>query len=131
MSIDTAWKCLSVEDFIGKCNWENISIQKIARPQKSLASWQCLSTQYFFELNNWTGVIISDDIEQQDLIKQEVAFDLTLTTSNFWQYFNWSGKLDNILEKKVGEKVEKTIEDTEKIIAVVEEFTLNNLTQLF
>lgn len=136
MSIDAAWKCLSVEDFISKCNWENLVSQlpnnsTAVKPQNLLLSWQCLTSQDFFSLNNWSGqVIYSDNLQQADFVEQAVVFDLTFNVEQFWQCFNWSGEF-NLTEKIDPVDPDKIIEDTEEIIAVAEEFTLNDLSQLF
>ena len=133
MSIGNAWQCLSVAEFIDQCNWENSSIKvsddfsKVTLKQ-SLAAWQCLTTQDFFILNNWSGqVIFSDNLEQADSIKQAVIFDVTSSNDRFWQCFNWTGKFDDVAEIVT----DKIIKDTEEIIAAAEEFTLNDLSQLF
>lgn len=133
MSIDAAWKCLSVEDFIGKCNWENLVPQVLndstaVKPQNLLLSWRCLTTQDFFSLNNWSGqVIYSDNLSQTNFVEQAVVFDLTLNVAQFWHCFTWSGEFNPT--PKI--EPDKIIEDTEEVIAAVEEFTLNNLSQLF
>ncbi|MEM8719152.1 MAG: hypothetical protein AAGE84_07560 [Cyanobacteria bacterium P01_G01_bin.39] len=135
MSIDAAWKCLTVKDFINQCNWENLppkssvsaSSQEI-KPQNLLESWQCITTQDFFGLNNWSGqVIFSEHLEQEAITKETFVCDFRYPTVQFWKCFNWLGS-PNITPEA---KVDKIINDTEEIIAEVEEFTLNNLSQLF
>ncbi|MEM9507188.1 MAG: hypothetical protein AAGA16_05795 [Cyanobacteria bacterium P01_E01_bin.35] len=135
MSSNVSWKCLPVKDFIAQCNWENISLKlpqlassNVIKPKSPLESWQCLTTQDFFGLNNWSGqVIFDDDQEQHELIKEAFVFDVTVPLAQFWQCFNWSG----ISEVTSEIKEERIIKETEEIIAEVEEFTLNNLSQLF
>lgn len=135
MSSNVSWKCLPVKDFIAQCNWENISSKlpelassNVIKPKSPLESWQCLRTQDFFSFNNWSGqVIFDDDQEQQELIKEAFVFDVTAPSAQFWQCFNWSG----IFEVASEIKEERIIKETEEIIAEVEEFTLNNLSQLF
>ncbi|MEM8674823.1 MAG: hypothetical protein AAGF83_13260 [Cyanobacteria bacterium P01_G01_bin.67] len=135
MSSNVSWKCLPVKDFIAQCNWENISLKlpqlassNVIKPKSPLESWQCLTTQDFFSFNNWSGqVIFDDDQEQHELIKEAFVFDVTVPLAQFWQCFNWSG----ISEVTSEIKEERIIKETEEIIAEVEEFTLNNLSQLF
>ena len=52
---------------------------------------------------------------------------LRLPTAEFWQGFNWSGTLEVTPQPKV----DQIIQETEAIIAEVEEFTLKDLSQLF
>lgn len=136
MSLNTAWKCLLVEDFVSKCNWDNLPLQKpelpfLNRPKKALTSWQSLLAEDFFSLNNWSGQTTYannlEDVAQQDLVEPSIVFDLTLTTEQFWQCWNWSGKLNTFKTTEV----EETINQADKVIAAVDEFTLNNLSQLF
>lgn len=130
MSNDAAWQCLFVDEFISRCNWKNVLPQTSADSAiqlKSLASWQCLTAQNFFALNNWTGqVIFSDTFEQRELTKQTIIFDLTLVTRQFWQCFNWS-KNSSYIVNQADEAIENAIE----VAVAVEEFTLNDLSQLF
>ncbi len=132
MSIKTVWKCLSVEEFIGQCNWENISLAESAnsviQQQKSLVSWQCLTAQDFFSLNNWSGQrIFVNSSQQQDISKASLIFDLTSNPDQFWQCFNWTEQQNSSSE----ELIDDVIEEAQKLVNVVEEFTLNDLSQLF
>ncbi|MEM7590480.1 MAG: hypothetical protein AAF383_02975 [Cyanobacteria bacterium P01_A01_bin.83] len=135
MSIDVAWQCLTVKDFINQCNWENLSPKlsvsdslQVIKAQSLLESWQCITTQDFFGLNNWSGqVIFSDNLEQKVITKETFVCNFIYPTAKFWKCFNWLGSPAMASESKVDE----IIEDTAEIIAEVEEFTLNNLSQLF
>jgi hypothetical protein len=130
MTTIAPWQCLRVEEFVGQCNWSNLPPQtaakSIAQRRKSLESWQCLTAQDFFILSNWSGKAISaDDLVQSD--REEVAFSMTLAAEQFWQCFNWTGEQAAPSPKKI----EQVLEDAKEAIAEVEEFTLNNLSQLF
>ncbi len=132
MTIKTVWKCLSVEEFIGKCNWENISLAESAnsviQQQKSLISWQCLTAQDFFSLNNWSGQrIFVNSSQQQDISKASLIFDLTFDPARFWQCFNWTGQQNLSSDNRIDE----VIEEAQELVDAVEEFTLNDLSQLF
>ena len=131
MSIETAWKCLSVGEFISRCNWENItltSVNSVIQYRESLKFWQCLTSQYFFSHNNWSGQVVSVDSLQLPNISKEIAvFDVTLASDRFWQCFNWSGQ-QNISPI---DRQSQTIEAAEELIEAVEEFTLKDLSQLF
>jgi hypothetical protein len=127
------WQCLKVQEFVSQCNWENIapqtSAQSVALRRKSLESWQCLTTKDFFALNNWSGklgtVITADALEHS--AREEFAFDMTLASGQFWQCFNWLGEKAT----PAPQKIEQIFEQTKEAIAAVEEFTLNDLSQLF
>ncbi|NJK57338.1 MAG: hypothetical protein HC939_15695 [Pleurocapsa sp. SU_5_0] len=134
MSTIAAWQCLHVQEFISRCNWENTAISvsatsvSVGQSRKSLASWQCLTTQDFFALSNWSGKAISlDPVDDLDRLSRKVAFDITLPSGQFWQCFNWSGEK----ETPAPQKIEQILEQTKEAIAEVEEFTLNDLSQLF
>ena len=132
MSIKAAWQCLSVDDFISKCNWENIfqkpPANSVVPHQKSLKSWQCLTAQNFFRLNNWSGQNIVANLFELPGISHEIpVFDLTFTPDQFWQCFNWSKEHSPSL----AEKRDQAIEEAEEVIEAVEEFTLKDLSQLF
>lgn len=134
MSTIAAWQCLHVQEFISQCNWENTALPvsatsvSVGQNRKSLASWQCLTTQDFFALSNWSGKGISlDPVDDLDHLNRKVAFDITLPSSQFWQCFNWSGAK----ETPAPQKIEQILEQTKEAIAEVEEFTLNDLSQLF
>ena len=121
--MNTAWKCLSVAEFIDRCNWDSAPSSATARSrQESLANWQRLTTLEFFTLQNWSGRVVANG---STLV--EVVFSKTLENSRFWQCFNWSGER----EKPAPDRVESILEDTKVAIAAVEEFTLNDLSQLF
>lgn len=128
--MSSAWKCLPVQEFINQCNWENIpleaSAESIARLKQSLTNWQCLTSQDFFELNNWSGQVVFVDGLKQSGWSPKVL-DLTSRTERFWHCFNWLGDKETVAPQKV----EQILEDTEQAIAEVEEFTLNDLSQLF
>lgn len=130
MSTITPWQCLRVEEFVEQCNWNNLppqtSAKSLARRRQSLESWRCLTTEDFFALSNWSGKVISvDDLVQSEV--EQVAFSTTLATAKFWQCFNWTGEQ----AAPSPQKIEQILEDTKEAIAEVEEFTLNNLSQLF
>ncbi len=129
MSNDAAWQCLSVDEFINRCNWNvlpQISADS-AIQLKSLASWQCLTAQNFFALNNWTGqVILSNTFEQREITKQTIIFDLTLVTRQFWQCFNWSENSSHTVNQ-----ADEAIENAIGAVVAIEKFTLNDLSQLF
>ncbi len=131
MSNDTAWQCFSVDEFISQCNWNNVLPQASvhsATKSRFLASWQCLIAQDFFALNNWSGqVIFANTFEQHEVTKQTVSYDVTLALSQFWQCFDWSGKSPNYTVTKADRAIENAVE----VIVAVEEFTLNDLSQLF
>ncbi|PSB12079.1 hypothetical protein C7B62_03220 [Pleurocapsa sp. CCALA 161] len=134
MSTIAAWQCLYVQEFISQCNWENTALPasatsvSISQSRKSLASWQCLTTQDFFALSNWSGTRISlDPVDDLDHLSRKVVFDITLPSGQFWQCFNWSG----VKETPAPQKIEQILEQTKEAIAEVEEFTLNDLSQLF
>lgn len=119
--MNTAWKRLSVAEFIDRCNWDCApSSSKAIAERQSLANWQRLTTQKFFALQNWSGRVAGLTLAE------EVVFDLTRESRQFWQCFNWSGE-----KKLVPERVESILEDAQEAIAAVEEFTLNDLSQLF
>lgn|GEM_PF-6620863 len=126
--MSNAWKCLPVREFIGQCNWENVTqdFADVAQFQQSLSNWQCLTSRDFFWLNNWSGQVVFTDGLRQSGWQQQV-FDLTLKTEGFWDCFNWLGEKETLAPTKI----EQIIEHTEKAIAEVEEFTLNDLSQLF
>lgn len=123
MSTSTAWKCLSVTEFIDQCNWQGCLPKSKTNTVKQYTStsWQCLTTQEFFSLSNWDGRSLLADTSQVNV--QPVAFDLILPTEQFWQCFNWSG------EPQISQN--QVIEDVKDIVDAVEEFTLNDLSQLF
>jgi hypothetical protein len=130
MSTIAPWQCLRVQEFVEQCNWNNLppqtSAKSVAQRRKTLESWQCLTAQDFFALSNWSGKAISvDDLAQPD--REQVAFSTTLAATQFWQCFNWSGEQ----AAPSPQKIEQILEDTKQAIAEVEEFTLNNLSQLF
>lgn len=132
MNTTATWKCLSVKEFIGQCNWENKSIaasaDSRARLKNALAVWRCLKVADFFSLNNWTGKAVYADGEGE-IDRPQIVFSLTLPTSQIWQCFNWTGESDEI--NSTLNAIEETIQDTEEVIAAVERFTLNDLSQLF
>lgn len=124
------WKCLSVKEFASQCNWENIapttSVVAVAQLQKSLEDWHCLAIKDFFSLQNWSGQMPAGELESQT--RQIISvFDITASSERFWQCFNWSG------EKATPSpaKIEQILEETESALAEVEEFSLNDLSQLF
>jgi hypothetical protein len=126
----TAWQCLSVKEFISQCNWKNIALQastvSVAQRKNALTAWQCLRTEDFFALSNWSGkVVLVDGLEQST--REQVTFALTLGSTQFWQCFNWSGEKEILTPQKV----EQILEQTKEAVAAVEEFTLNDLSQLF
>ena len=116
----TAWKRLSVAEFVDRCNWDYVSSSQAIALERSLENWQRLTTQEFFALQNWSGQVVAGST-----LAKEVVFDLTLESRQFWQCFNWSGA------KVASERVESILEDAQEAIAAVEEFTLNDLSQLF
>lgn len=119
--MNTTWQCLSVKEFVDECNWNGVLPTTVSLPKlPDLASWQCLTTQKFFSLSNWDGRLIS--LGDREAI--EPTFDLTLANRQFWQCFNWSG------DRQMN-RADKVLEETKEIIAAVEEFTLNDLSQLF
>lgn len=133
MSTIAAWQCLHVQEFISQCNWENTALPvsaisaSVGQSRKSLASWQCFTTQDFFALSNWSGKAISlDPVDDLDHLSR-IAFDITLPSGQFWQCFNWSGEK----ETPAPQQIEQILEQTKEAIAEVEEFTLNDLSQLF
>lgn len=134
MNTIAAWKCWSVKEFIGQCNWDKSiapSADSRARLQNALTAWRCLRAADFFSLNNWSGTAIYADREGE-LNKPQVAFSLTLPTGQIWQCFNWSGESDEInSSNSTLDAIDEAIQDTEEAIAAVEEFTLNDLSQLF
>lgn len=124
------WQCLRVEEFVEQCNWNNLPLQtstkSVAKRRKSLEAWRCLTTDDFFALSNWSGKVISvDDPGQPE--REQVAFSTTLAAAQFWQCFNWTGETAAPSPQKIGQ----VLEDAKEAIAEVEEFTLNNLSQLF
>lgn len=132
MTTKTAWQCLSVDEFVSKCNWENIlqqtAVNSLTQQGKSLTAWQCLTAQDFFCFNNWSGEANHIDLfDLQDISKTSSVFDITSTPKQFWQCFNWSGQhnLSSI------ERSEAALTGAEELVDAVEEFTFNNLSQLF
>jgi hypothetical protein len=130
MSTIAPWQCLRVEEFVEQCNWKNLppqtSAKSIAQRRKSLESWRCLTAQDFFALSNWSGKAISaDDFVEPD--KEQIPFSMTLVAAQFWQCFNWTGEQ----AAPSPQKIVQVLEDAKEAIAEVEEFTLNNLSQLF
>jgi hypothetical protein len=130
MSTIAPWQCLRVQEFVEQCNWNNLppqtSAKSVAQRRQSLESWQCLTAQDFFALSNWSGKVISvDDLAQSD--REQTAFSTTLAAAQFWQCFNWTGEQAT----PSPQKIEQILEETKEAIAEVEEFTLNNLSQLF
>jgi hypothetical protein len=130
MSTIAPWQCWRVQEFVEQCNWNNLppqtSAKSVAQRRKSLESWQCLTAQDFFALSNWSGKVISvDDLAPSEV--EQVTFSTTLATAQFWQCFNWTGEQAALSPQKI----EQILEDTKEAIAEVEEFTLNNLSQLF
>jgi hypothetical protein len=127
------WQCLQVQEFVSQGNWENIapqtSAKSVAQCRKSLESWECLTTEDFFIFSNWSGkldrVIAADGIEPSG--SEQFAFDMTLASGQFWQCFNWLGEKAT----PTPEKIEQIFEQTKEAIAAVEEFTFNDLSQLF
>ena len=126
--MSSAWKCLPVQEFIRQCNWEQTTLaksaQSVIKRQQSLSHWQRLTAQDFFNLHSWSGQAVVDGLE---LATASVDFSLTLGTGQFWQCFNWLGEKETL----TAEKVEQIIEHTEEAIAQVQEFSLNDLSQLF
>ncbi|MEM6614253.1 MAG: hypothetical protein AAF652_18795 [Cyanobacteria bacterium P01_C01_bin.72] len=130
MSTIPVWKCLSVEEFINQCNWENkrspVEVESVIQSREYLINWQSLTTNQFFALSNWSGqALLANDVTLA--VPEETAFALTLATNQFWQCFNWSGIKPTIAPQKV----EQILKETESAIAEVAEFTLNDLSQLF
>ena len=126
--MSNVWKCLPVREFISQCNWEQITLAKSAQSavkQQSLSNWQCLTAQDFFNLHNWSGQAAF--VDGLELATASVDFSLTLESGQFWQCFNWLGEK----QTPPTEKVEQIIEHTEEAIAEVQEFSLNDLSQLF
>jgi hypothetical protein len=130
VSTIATWQCLSVEEFISQCNWKNIALPtaatSVAQRRKDLTAWQCLTTEDFFALSNWSGKVVSVDVLELPA-REQVTFGLTLTSAQFWQCFNWLGEK----EIPAPQKIEQILEQTKEAVAAVEEFTLNNLSQLF
>ena len=118
--MSAAWKRLSVAEFVDRCNWDYVSSSQAITLERSLENWQRLTTQEFFALQNWSGRVASSTLTE------EVVFDLTLESKQFWQCFNWSGA-----KNLSPERVESILKDAKEAIAAVEEFTLNDLSQLF
>ena len=126
MSHDASWQCLSVREFVGVCNWDR-TIAVLSQPSdrlNSLAAWECLTTRDFFTLNNWSGTAVYAD---NSVVNKTPVFSLTLPTNQLWQCFNWTGEANSSVEAIV----EEVIEQASEAIAAVEEFTLNDLSQLF
>jgi hypothetical protein len=129
-SIVAPWQCLRVEEFVEQCNWNNLppqtSAKSVAQRRKSLEFWRCLTAQDFFTLSNWSGKVITID-DSAPSETEQVAFSTTLAATQFWQCFNWTGETAAPSPQKIGQ----VLEDAKEAIAEVEEFTLNNLSQLF
>lgn len=121
--MNTTWQCLSVKEFVDECNWQGVLSTTVSLPKlPDLASWQCLTTQKFFSFSNWDGRLILASSDRENSVKQ--TFDLTLPNGQFWQCFNWSGD-------RPTNRADEVLKETKEIIAAVEEFTLNDLSQLF
>ncbi|MEL6580827.1 MAG: hypothetical protein AAFQ14_13840 [Cyanobacteria bacterium J06621_12] len=130
MNTIPAWKCLSVAEFINQCNWKNnrspARIRSAVEQRKALTDWKSLTTKSFFALSNWSGqAFVPSDLTLAAPAK--TAFDLTFASNQFWQCFNWSGDKPALAPQKA----EQILIQTEEAIAAVEEFTLNDLSQLF
>ncbi|MEL7075209.1 MAG: hypothetical protein AAFY63_22765 [Cyanobacteria bacterium J06643_13] len=130
MSTLVVWECLSVAEFVARCNWENApsptTVKSPIQTAKALAEWQCLTAADFFALSNWSG----QTLRENGLISSDRAkavFDLTSANAQFWQCFNWSG----IKSSVEPQQAEQILKQTEEAIAEVEEFSLNDLSQLF
>ena len=128
--MSSTWKCLSVGDFVSQCNWSQITLETSGRSlvqrQQSLGNWQCLTIRDFFALHNWSGKAgLTESIEVNPNVVPD--FCLTLPTRQFWQCFSWSGAKSS----PAPDKVDQIIEATEKTIAEVQDFSLNDLSQLF
>lgn len=121
--MNTTWQCLSVKEFVNECNWEGVLPTTVSSQLQNLESWQCLTTQKFFSLSNWDGRLIFS-AGDREVIEPTSTFDLTLPSDRFWQCFNWSGD-------RPTNRGDEVLEETKEIIAAVEEFTLNDLSQLF
>lgn len=131
MNTIAAWKCWSVKEFIERCNWDKSiapSADSRVNLKQALTAWRCLRAADFFSLNNWSGTAIYTD-HKGEIDKPQVAFSLTLPTNQIWQCFNWSGESDEV--NSTLDAIDEAIQDTEEAIAAVEEFTLNDLSQLF
>lgn len=129
MNTNAGWKCLSVREFIGQYNWENILPQAdseaIALVRKTWATWRIVKAEEFFAFNNWEGSATFIDSSGINL-EPAVVFDLTLPTGQLWRCFNWSGESNNS-----SNKIDEIIQNAEEAVAAAEEFTLNDLSQLF
>lgn len=122
--MNTTWQCLSVKEFVDKCNWQGVLSTTVSLPRlQDVASWRCLTTQKFFSLSNWDGrsILATGD---RKAIEQTFVFDLTLPSEQFWQCFSWSAP-------RPTNRANEVLQETQEIIAAVEEFTLNDLSQLF
>ena len=120
--MSSIWQ-LSVKEFVDKCNWNGVLPTTVGSPGiQDLADWQCLTTQKFFSLSNWDGRLIFSSGDRITAIER--AFDLTLPSGQFWHCFNWSCD-------RPTNRADEVLQETQEIIAAVEEFTLNDLSQLF
>lgn len=151
MNYDVGWQCLSVREFVGRCNWDRALAvsQPSDRLKKSLTAWRCLTTRDFFTLNNWSGIAVYAD---DSTVNTTLVFSLTLPTNQLWQCFNWTSSSNSSVEAIAEEIIEQAegarkdvagvppvvLKDTpsdksieQEAIAAVEEFTLNDLSQLF
>ena len=129
MSLNVAWKSLSVAEFIDNCHWlgwqpEVITeVNELSRSLKelkqSLLGWQTLTTQDFFALNNWNGLsILPINVSETTAVYEKQTFSFTLKNKLFWTCFAWDGPAI-------------TAQKTKPIAEPAPEYTLDNLSQLF
>ena len=86
MSSQSAWQCLSVQDFFSQNNWQGHAPQNQQSDHcLELSSWQCLSVQDFFSQSNWQG--------QRSLTPRHSKRSLSLTSSvvEFFECIDWEG----------------------------------------
>ncbi len=58
MSRQDSWSCLTVQQFLHFCNWEDKPLESYQwqQEEKSIqASWSCLTVQQFLRFCNWEG----------------------------------------------------------------------------
>jgi hypothetical protein len=82
------WQRVSVQQFLSEFNWKGLSLISDKGPADALEErpWQCLSVQEFLLISNWKG----RSLEYKNLEKEGVAFSLTVTVNQFFQYFAWN-----------------------------------------
>ncbi|MEL6495383.1 MAG: hypothetical protein AAFQ41_09705 [Cyanobacteria bacterium J06623_7] len=128
--MNTSWKCLTVAEFMARCNWLNLDVTSASAQtvslSQSLVNWQILTIEEFFARENWSGKLTAVDAVNQSLIATN-TFDITAPNDLFWQCFNWQGEQT----QPSPQQVESVLADTKAALAAVEEFSLNDLSQLF